>query len=200
MAPPVEIPERLPAAIGADRLTLTSVGKRFGGVDALSNVSLSLVRGEIVGLIGPNGSGKTTLLNVVCGLERADGGTIELGDQAVGNWPAHRIARAGVGRTFQARTQPVPMARVLAERPSFVLLDEPAAGASDRERQGLERLLRRLREAGRGVLIVDHDVELLSRVCDRLVCLDRGSVIAEGTPAVVRADQKVRASFLGVPA
>ena len=70
----------------------------------------------------------------------------------------------------------------------------------ERERNDLAALLRRLREAGRGVLIVDHDVDLLSRLCDRLVCLDRGAVVAAGAPAAVRADPRVRASFLGLEA
>jgi branched-chain amino acid transport system permease protein len=199
MASP-EIPKRLPPAVGAETLALQCVRKRFGGVDAVSDVSLSLKRGEIVGLIGPNGSGKTTLLNLISGLERADSGAIRLDAEAIERWPTHRIARLGVGRTFQSRTQSVPLARVLAERPAFLLLDEPAAGLGERERQELERLLHRLRDAGRGVLIVDHDIELMSRVCDRLICLDRGVVVAEGAPAEVRANADVRASFLGVAA
>jgi ABC-type branched-subunit amino acid transport system ATPase component len=81
---------------------------------------------------------------------------------------------------------------------AFLLLDEPAAGATDRERRELAAFLGRLRDAGRGVLVVDHDIELLSRLCDRLVCLDRGAVIAIGRPAEVRADPRVRASFLGL--
>ncbi len=194
-APP--LPERLPPASGGDRLVLDRVSKHFGGVDAVSAVSLELRRGEIVGLIGPNGSGKTTLLNLVCGFERLDQGSITLDGQAIERWPAHRVARAGVGRTLQNRAQSVALARVLAERPAFLLLDEPAAGLGESERQELEHLLRRLRDAGRGVLIVDHDIELLSRVCDRLVCLDGGTVVAEGRADEVRADPRVRASFLG---
>jgi branched-chain amino acid transport system permease protein len=194
------IPDRLAPASGAERLEIDRVGKHFGGVAALAGVSLSVRRGEIVGLIGANGSGKTTLLNLVSGLEHPDTGAIRLDGQPIERWPAHRIARAGVGRTFQNRAQPAPLARVLEARPAFLLLDEPAAGLGEGERERLERLLHRLRDAGRGVLIVDHDVELLSRVCDRLVCLDRGTVIAEGTPAEVRAHVAVRMSFLGAAA
>ncbi len=179
------------------------VSKHFGGVEALIDVSLTVERGEIVGLIGPNGSGKTTLLNVIGGLERADSGTIMLDSTRLERLPAHAIARAGVGRTFQTpiarATRPAELAHVVATQAVFLLLDEPAAGMSDDERDRLVRLLGQLRGAERGVVIVDHDIELLSKVCDRLVCLDRGAVIAAGRPAEVRADRQVRASFLGLP-
>jgi branched-chain amino acid transport system permease protein len=196
-APAVELP--VAPLHGPQRLALDGVVKRFGGVDALAGVSLALTRGEIVGLIGPNGSGKTTLLNVVSGLEPADGGSISLDDTRIERLPPHAIARLGVARTFQAQSW-VSVDQAAASGAALLLLDEPAAGMGDRERAALEAALRRLRDGGRGVLIVDHDIELLGRVCDRLVCLDRGRVIAEGPPAQVRADTAVRASFLGLEA
>jgi len=203
--PPV--PPGLPASVapvfGAQRLTIDGVSKHFGGVQALTDVSLLVDRAEIVGLIGPNGSGKTTLLNVVNGFERADEGTISLDDKRLEHLPAHAVARAGIGRSFQALalagdTKAADLARAVATGAAFLLLDEPAAGIGDGERRALETFLAQLRESGRGVLIVDHDIELLSRTCDRLVCLDRGRVIASGKPAEVRADPRVRASFLGL--
>jgi len=198
------LPEQFTPVRGAQRLVLDRVTKRFGGVDALSDVSLTIGRGEVVGLIGPNGSGKTTLLNVISGLERADGGTIVLDGTHLERWPAHLIARAGLGRTFQTPaaepTRAAELARVLQRQPAFLLLDEPAAGASEGEREQLFLLLRKLRAAGHGVLIVDHDIELLAKSCDRLVCLDRGIVVAVGRPADVRQDSKVRESFLGLAA
>ncbi len=205
-APPAPPPAGLPATVapvaGPEWLVLEGVTKRFGGVEALAGVSFEVARGEVVGLIGPNGSGKTTLLNVVCGLERADAGRIALDGLRIDHLPAHRVARAGIARSFQATmlpgdTKEADIARAVATGAAFVLLDEPAAGAGERERVRLEAFVRRLREAGRGVLIVDHDIELLSRLCDRLVCLERGAVIASGTPDLVRADPQVRASFLG---
>jgi branched-chain amino acid transport system permease protein len=197
------VPETLPPTAGTQRLTLDRVVKRFGGVEALAGVSFTVERGEVVGLIGPNGSGKTTLLNVISGLDRVDEGTIALDDTPIERLPAYLIARAGVGRTFQTPmlvgdTHQTDLARAVSTGAAFLLLDEPAAGATDRERGQLIPLLRRLREAGRAILIVDHDIELLTRICDRLVCLDRGRIIAAGRPAEVRADARVRASFLGI--
>lgn len=204
-SPPVVagLPQILPAIVGPQRLMLDGVTKRFGGVEALDSVSLTVARGEVVGLIGANGSGKTTLLNVINGLERADEGIVALDGRRIERLPAHRIARAGIGRTFQGLvlsgdTRSADLARAIVTGAAFLLLDEPAAGSSDRERRDLAAFLGRLRDAGRGVLIVDHDIELLSRVCDRLVCLGRGRVIASGPPADVRADARVRASFLGL--
>jgi branched-chain amino acid transport system permease protein len=197
------VPERLLAAAGPQRLALHNVAKRFGGVEALCSISFAVGRGEVVGLIGPNGSGKTTLLNVIGGLDRVDGGTILLDKMHLEGLPPHAIARKGLGRTFQTLllagdTRSADLARAISTGAAFLLLDEPAAGATDGEREQLASLLRRLRDAGRGVVIVDHDIELLTRVCDRLICLDRGKVIASGRPAEVRADPKVRASFLGL--
>lgn len=198
--PPTALADRLPAAHGARRLRVDAVTKRFGGVEALAGLSLAVERGEIVGLIGANGSGKTTLLNVICGIDAADAGTIKLDDAAIQRLPAHAVARAGIARTFQSMAGSIDLARAVATGAAFVLLDEPAAGMGEQQRAELEAMLRRLRDSGRGVLIVDHDIELLGRVCDRLVCLERGQVIAEGRPAEVRADPRVRASFLGTAA
>ena len=178
-APVPRLPEPLlPAPVGR-RLALDKVRKGFGGVEALAGVTLSIGRGEIVGLIGPNGSGKTTLLNVISGLERADGGTIELDGRRLERVPAHAIARAGIGRTFQSGEPPLAgMARALSTGAAFLLLDEPMAGATAGERAELIDRLARLRAAGYGVLIVDHDTELLGKICDRMVSLDRGRVVA----------------------
>jgi branched-chain amino acid transport system ATP-binding protein len=82
-------------------LRLETVGKRFGGVRALSDISMSVGRNRIVGVIGPNGAGKTTLFNLITGAYRADSGAIVFDGRPITDWPPHRIIRAGLARTFQ---------------------------------------------------------------------------------------------------
>jgi branched-chain amino acid transport system permease protein len=178
---PPQMPDRLMPSTSGHRLVLQDVSKSFGGVEALSGVSFAVERGEIVGLIGPNGSGKTTVLNVISGLEQADGGTVELDGRHLERAPAHVIARAGISRSFQT---PLPsearlagLARAVSTGAAFLLFDEPMAGANGAEQAELVAMLGHLRTAGYGVLIVDHDTELLSRICDRMIALDRGRVV-----------------------
>lgn len=82
-------------------LTIENLVRTFGGVTALDDVSLTVEQGQIVGVIGPNGSGKSTLFNVLTGNLRPHGGTVRLFDRDITGWSAHRVARAGLGRTFQ---------------------------------------------------------------------------------------------------
>jgi branched-chain amino acid transport system ATP-binding protein len=85
----------------SDRLVAEEVTKDFAGLRAVDGVSLALARGEILGLIGPNGSGKTTTINVLTGLLRITSGKVRVGDTDITGWPPHKIARAGLARTFQ---------------------------------------------------------------------------------------------------
>jgi sulfate-transporting ATPase len=92
----------------------------------------------------------------------------------------------------------VAIARAVAGNPSILLLDEPAAGLNEAETADLGALVRRLAESwGMGILLVEHDVAMLTTVCDRLVVIDFGSVIARGTPAEMRSDPRVVAAYLG---
>jgi len=88
-------------------IEVRSLSKRFGGLQALSEVSLSLAQGEILGLIGPNGAGKTTLFAAVTGFVRPDGGSVRLDGQEITGLPPHAICRRGLARTFQL-VQPFP--------------------------------------------------------------------------------------------
>ena len=231
----------------AGTLRLRDLSIAFGGVRAVQSVSFDLQAGAVRGLIGPNGAGKTSLLNLIGGFYRADAGAVTRGEAALSGLPTHRLAAAGVARTFQAAqmfsslsvrdnlllalpagpqqaqlaydllalvgyTQSagrkagdlpfvdrrlVEIARALACRPDVLLLDEPAAGLSAGEKQLLATLLKRLAEQGLRVLLVEHDVRLVMQVCDRIAVLDGGRLIADGTPAEVRAMPEVIAAYLG---
>jgi branched-chain amino acid transport system permease protein len=254
--PPVEVPSRAP---GGAVLELADVKRSFGGVYALDGVSLSLARGEIVGLIGPNGSGKTTLLNVVCGLYPPSGGNVGLDGAELAGLGPIAIARRGVARTFQTpKTFPgmsieehLALATVRGNRPPellaacrqgalallgmggldprdatavaresrvmshgqlrfleaamavsscprVLLLDEPAAGLSATEIEGFERVVSDVAAAGVAVLIVEHHLDMVSRLVDRVVVLDLGKVLWAGPPAELHTVDSVRAAYMGV--
>lgn len=108
-------------------LQLKQVGQNFGGLSALSDVSLDIYPGEILGLIGPNGAGKTTLVNVVTGVYRPSTGRIFFGDKRIDHLKAHVTSRMGISRTFQVM-QPFPEMSVLDNVAAGALF---AAGASD---------------------------------------------------------------------
>lgn len=249
------------AAVTNPLLRLSAVSKTFGGIRALSGVSLAIGSDRIVGIIGPNGAGKTTLFNVITGAYRANAGDVLLDEVAITRWPSHRIVRAGVARTFQnvrlfgsmtvwehllvaqphqglplrrllparwadpaawrraeealvffglqhhrgslARTlayglqRKVEMARALTAGPRLLLLDEPVAGMNHDEAGELRGLLLRLQARGLAIVLIEHDMNFVMNLCHKLYVLDFGALIAQGTPAEVRADPTVLAAYLG---
>ena len=235
-------------------LAVREIEVRFGGVTAVSNVSIDVEPGYVTGLIGPNGAGKTTLFNVITGLQTPTAGRVYLGNDDVTGVKPHKRARRGLARTFQrlevfgsltarenilvaAEAQSgwssnrheaavltegilakvglrevaeepvdsmptglarlVELGRAMATKPSVLLLDEPSSGLDDNESDGLGDLLEDLAADGMAVLLVEHDVDLVMRVCRDIYVLDFGRLIAHGPPAVIRADEAVQAAYLG---
>lgn len=90
------------------------------------------------------------------------------------------------------------IARALATKPRFLILDEPAGGMNDNETQALVRLIAQIRERGVTVLLIEHDMNLVMRICEKLVVLEHGMMIAEGTPEEIQRNQRVIEAYLGV--
>jgi sulfate-transporting ATPase len=251
---------RKPATISVHEIQV-----RFGSQVALSDVSLEIVPGEVLGLIGPNGAGKTTLIDVISGFQLQRSGSVRIDGRPLGKMSPARRARLGISRSFQslelfedmnildnlraatdsglrnrflmdliwprnsqlsevgaaaveelrlgdvldklpsevdyARRRLVAIARTVSLNASVILLDEPAAGLGQAERAELATFIRRLAsEWGIGVLIIEHDVAFMLALCDRVVALEAGRVIATGPPQVVRNDPGVIAAYLGAEA
>jgi branched-chain amino acid transport system ATP-binding protein len=117
--------------------------------------------------------------------------------QAATSLDVAALAGRPAGRVGDSRRKAVAFARAVAGRPKVLLLDEPAAGLDTAERDGLVPRLRELAACGLAVLVVDHDIDLVLRVCDRVVVLDLGSVIYAGPAAGVRTDPRVASAYVG---
>jgi branched-chain amino acid transport system permease protein len=244
-APPTASTAALAPAAASGALAGANLAKDFGGLRAVDNVSFALKPGEILGLIGPNGAGKSTLLAVVSGILAPSAGTVTLDGTALTGWPVQKVARQGLGRTFQnirlfrelttlenievaasrsstsatdllhrfgltefahrpagtlayGPQRRLEIARAVALNPRYLLLDEPAAGMNHAESDALLAGLEALRrETGLGLLVIDHDLRLIMRLCDRVIVMNKGQVIAEGPPAAVQADRAVVEAYLG---
>jgi branched-chain amino acid transport system ATP-binding protein len=233
-------------------LEVDRVSKKFGGLIAVNDVSLSIQNNEVAFLVGPNGAGKTTLFNLIAGMMHPDQGKISFESKDISRLSAHRATKLGIGRTFQlvkplrnltvlenvmlgaflhtsstdvaareareilkflqmedvanlpalglpqASLKRLEIARALATKPKLILLDEVVAGLSTSEALALAGLLTRLREWGiSAVGGVEHVMQVVMRVADRVLVLDRGSLIAEGTPQEVVHMPRVIEAYLG---
>lgn len=242
-------------------LAVAHIGLRIGGARILHDVSLTIPRGEMLGVIGPNGAGKTTLFNVISGVMTPTDGRVHLTGRDITREPIHRRARLGVGRTFQtsslftglsvlenvrlaaqtklgratsvfafpragdaaselARQQleevdlghhvdsiagnlshgdkrKLEIAMLLATDPTVILLDEPMAGVSSGDVPALSAVIRRLHHGGRTVLMVEHHMDVVLGLVDRVAVMHHGELLICDTPEVVMADAGVQSAYLG---
>ena len=240
--------------------------KRFGGVQAVRDIALSVQQGEVFAIIGPNGAGKSTLLNLMSGVYQPDAGRMVFDDVDLVGLPAHKRARLGLARTFQkirlfkrlsvlgnvaaafhihhdippwqyvvhgaafARDQErcraealkllgfvglearapmlaaslpygeqrmLELARALATSPRLLMLDEPAAGLNAAEVDRLLERIRLLREGGMTIIVVEHNMDLVMQIADRVMVMDYGQHLFEGPPGEVQRNAAVIAAYLG---
>ncbi|HSO12844.1 MAG TPA: ABC transporter ATP-binding protein [Anaerolineales bacterium] len=236
-------------------LSLQGVSKRFGGLQALTNVTFDLPEGQILGLIGPNGAGKTTLFNAINGVYPPEDGRIIFRDKNVTRAKPYDHARLGMARTHQivqplnelsvrenvmvgacfghenqplgsaariadevlgfvglasradqlagslnvAQKKRLEMARALAARPYLLLLDEVLAGLNSSEIDGMVQTVLKIREQGITIIMIEHVMKAVMNVSDRILVLDYGQQIAEGSPEDIAKNEKVIEAYLGDP-
>lgn len=248
-------------------LEVKNLGIRFGGLQAVSDVSFEIGNNEIVGLIGPNGAGKTTVFNLLTNVYQPTEGEILVNGQNTAGYKQHQTVDLGLARTFQnirlfksmsvlenikvgfhhngkysipaavfrtsaywkeeeeytkqamtlletfdmadsahleagnlpyGRQRKLEICRALAAAPKLLLLDEPAAGMNPTETQELMDTIRIVQEKfDTSILLIEHDMNLVMGICERIIVLNYGKILAQGTPEEVRTNRDVIGAYLG---
>lgn len=232
-----------------------NVFKNFGGLQAMSDLSFDIHRGEFLGIIGPNGSGKTTLFNLMTNFLAPSGGHMHWKGEDIAGLRPDALARKGIVRTFQitkvfprlsiyqnlvighhlqhegARDpetmisesiesllaffnfqdrrdvladslaygdrKKLSVALALSCKPEMLLLDEPAAGLNETETDEMADVLRRIKSQGITQVLIEHDMKFVMGLCERIICLNSGRKIAEGTPQEIQKNDEVIKVYLG---
>ncbi len=252
-------------------LETEALTRAYGGVVAVNKVDFSVESGLITGLIGPNGAGKITLFNNMTGLDIPSGGKVFFNNKDITGFPAHKICRMGIARTFQnirlfkdlsvvenvmigrhfktgpsetkgrfvnalhsyvylkreeqeiyekadswldffdmgqfknelaknlpyGKQRELEIARALATEPELLFLDEPAAGMNPQETEHLMSIIRKIRDLGITVVLIEHDMKLVMNICDTITVLNYGQKLAEGTPREIKHNPRVIEAYLG---
>jgi ABC-type branched-subunit amino acid transport system ATPase component len=254
-----------PAREARALLEVQGLGRDFGGVRAVDEVSFSVAPGTITGIIGPNGAGKSTVLGMIAGEIRPSRGIIRFDGRDHAGVPPHKVARAGIIRTFQlasvfphltvfenllmgdyaphaeslwaslagrrvwrgrerdrinrahellgqfdmagvadmygeqlsgGQKRLVEIMRALMASARLLLLDEPMAGVNRTLRARIEEILVRLRGQGMTVLMIEHELEVVERLCDPVIVMVRGRVLHQGTMEEIRRNHDVQKAYL----
>lgn len=247
-------------------LEIEKLNKSFGGNKAVNGIDIAIGVGEIVGLVGPNGAGKSTIFNLITGFLRPDSGVVRFREENITGLRPDRIARKGIGRTFQLtllfhgqsvlgslmagyvrqektgfwhalfNTGPyreeqrqafqrsleilefmgladwrdtlvdvlpcgiqrfLGIAQVIMSPVDILLLDEPLTGLNEEEIAGLLNRLNKLRTRGIAILIIEHHMKAVMTLCDRMIVVNFGEKIAEGTPQEISMNPLVIEAYLG---
>jgi branched-chain amino acid transport system ATP-binding protein len=234
-------------------LEVREISKRFGGLQAVDHLSLTVDEGEIIGLIGPNGAGKSTVFNLINGVYPPESGSIIFAGTDITGKPPHLVARQGIARAHQivqplggltvldnctvgacfgredlpldearevaremadmiglsdrldllasslttAAKKRLELARALSARPRLLLLDEVLAGLNPTETEQMIDIVRKIRASGIAILMIEHIMRAIMSLSDRIVVLNLGAKLAEGTPQQVAENPDVITAYLG---